>query len=89
MHDDSRWLNPEATAKYICVRVDALPRLVRLGRIPAPKKTLGDRSPRWDRLALDASFEGGSNSTNVDEMVREGVQKILGTGRARRQIHSR
>ena len=62
---DSRWLDPEATARYISVRVDALPRLVRQGRIPQPDYTLGPRSPRWDRLALDAQFEGGSASTNV------------------------
>jgi hypothetical protein len=31
---DARWLDLEAIAKYISVRVAALPRLVRQGRIP-------------------------------------------------------
>ena len=32
---DRRWLSPEAAAAYLDVRVDALPRLVRAGRVPA------------------------------------------------------
>lgn len=84
-----RWLDADAAARYISVRVDALPRLVRQGRIPYPDYTLGPRSPRWDRLALDAAFEGGSASTNVEQMVKAGVQKIIQEGRARRQVHSR
>lgn len=84
---ETRWMNPEQTARYISVRVDALSRLVRQGRIPRPNYDLGPRSPRWDRLALDAAFEGGSASTNIDEMVKAGVSKILQAGRARRPIH--
>lgn len=86
---EARWLDSEATAKYISVRVAALPRLVRAGRIPQPTYDIGPRSPRWDKLALDATFEGGSASTNLDQMVRAGVKKILETGRTRRQVHSR
>ena len=86
---DSRWLDPEATARYISVRVDALPRLVRQGRIPQPDYTLGPRSPRWDRLALDAQFEGGAASTNIEQMVKAGVEKIISQGRARRSLHAR
>jgi hypothetical protein len=82
---ESRWLNAEATAKYISVRVDALSRLVRQGRIPEPNRSLGVRSPRWDRLALDATFEGGSDSTNIDELVRAGVEQILREGGTRRR----
>lgn len=44
---ESRWLDAEATARYISVRVDTLPRLVRAGRIPEPNRLLGDRIPRW------------------------------------------
>ena len=55
---EPRWLNAEATAAYLSVRPDALSRLVRQGRIPAPDYRLGERSPRWDRLALDAAFDG-------------------------------
>jgi hypothetical protein len=61
---EPRWLDPEAAARYFSVRPDALPRLVRDGRIPAPSYWLGERSPRWDRLALDAAFDGGTASTD-------------------------
>lgn len=38
---DDRWLDPAACASYIRVRTDALPRLVRTGRIPKPNYVLG------------------------------------------------
>ena len=81
---EPRWLNADATARYISVRVDALPRLVKAGRIPEPNRTLGDRSPRWDRVALDAAFDGGTASTDPKAASRAIVQKILETGRSRR-----
>lgn len=86
---EPRWLDADATAEYISVRAEALRRLVKQGRIPAPNYDLGPRSPRWDRLALDAHFEGGLASTNLEEAAKACVQKILETGRARRPIHSR
>jgi hypothetical protein len=82
-----RWLDPEAAAAYLSVRVDALPRLVKQGRIPAPDHRLGARSPRWDRLALDAAFEGGTASTDPRQAVDALAQKIAKgwTGRKNRQ----
>lgn len=53
---DPRWLDPEAAAAYISVRVDELPRLRRAGKLPAPSYHLGPRKPRYDRLQLDAMF---------------------------------
>jgi hypothetical protein len=84
-----RWLNPEAAAAYISVRVDALPRLVRQGRIPAPDRSLGEKSPRWDRLALDAAFNGGTASTDPRIAVQALVEKMAQEGRARRQAKTR
>src|SRR5258708_1483879 len=81
---EPRWLNAEATAHYISVRIDALPRLVKQGRIPAPDHRLGVRSPRWDRLALDAAFDGGTSSTDPRVASAAVVQKIHEEGRARR-----
>lgn len=86
---ESRWLDPEAAAKYICVRPDALPRLVRQGRIPKPDYQLGPRSPRWDRFALDAAFDGGTASTDPRTASLASVQKIIAQGRSRRQTHAR
>jgi hypothetical protein len=82
---DARWLDSEATAKYISVRVAALPRLVRQRRIPKPTHDLGPKSPRWDRLPLDATFEGGSDSTNIEQLVRAGVEDILRGGKRPRK----
>jgi hypothetical protein len=86
---DSRWLNPEAAARYISVRVDALARLVRQGRIPKPDYSLGPRSPRWSRDALDAVFDGGTASTDPRIASQASVQKILAQGRTRRPSHAR
>ena len=81
---EPRWLDAAATASYISVRLDALPRLVKQGRIPAPDHSLGVRSPRWDRLTLDATFDGGTSSTDPRLASAAVVQKIHEDGRARR-----
>lgn len=81
---EKRWLCPEAAAAYLSVRPDALPRLVKQGRIPAPSYHLGRRSPRYDRLALDARFEGGLASTDPGVLVQAAIHEIIREGRARR-----
>ena len=77
---ESRWLNAEEAARYICVRPDAMQRLAKQGRIPKPEYTLGPRSPRWDRLALDSAFDGGTASTDPRAASQAVVQKILQEG---------
>ena len=62
--DAPRWLDREATADYIGVRVDQLPRLRKKGLLPEPSLHLGPRTPRWDRLELDAKF-GAPLATRV------------------------
>lgn len=81
---EPRWLDADAAATYISVRPDALPRLVRQGRIPKPDYSLGPRSPRWSREALDAVFDGGTASTDPRAASAAVVQKIHEAGRARR-----
>ena len=67
----ARWLDRDALAVYLSVRVDELPRMQRAGRIPTPSFHLGPRSPRWDRLAIDSLFMGAPSSTpDIDAMVR-------------------
>lgn len=88
-HIEPRWLDPEVTARYISVRVDALSRLVRQGRIPRPDYTLGPRSPRWDRDALDAAFNGGTVTNDLRSAVRALVEKHQMERRPRRHIGSR
>ncbi len=51
---DPRWLDAEAAADYISVRVDALPRLVKQGRIPPPVKR--GKKMVWDANAIDSVF---------------------------------
>jgi hypothetical protein len=86
--DEPRWLDTEATAKYLSVRPDALQRLVRQGRIPEPSYGLGPRRPRWDRCALDAIFDGGVASTDPRIASKAVVEKILSAGRKSRQAHA-
>ena len=74
-----RWLDREALAVYVTVRVDYISRLVKAGKLPPPSYHLGPKSPRWDRAAVDALFEGdpGSASRGHDEIVQAAVESIL------------
>ena len=56
MSDTARWLDREALAGHISVRVDELPRLLRAGKLPHPSTHLGPRSPRWWSADVDAAF---------------------------------
>lgn len=58
MSEPARWLDRDALAAHICVRPDAIARLVRAGRLPAPSYHLGPRQPRWDRERVDATLAG-------------------------------
>jgi hypothetical protein len=59
-----RWLDRDALARHISVRVDAIARLQRAGRLPPPSYHLGPRQPRWDREQVDATLTGGVASTD-------------------------
>lgn len=82
---EARWLDIDATARYLSVRADALPRLVKQGRIPEPNYLLGPRMPRWDRDALDAAFDAGAESTNTRSAVHALAQKLATQSRSGRQ----
>nr|MCV4210078.1 hypothetical protein [Roseomonas sp. SXEYE001] len=62
-----RWLDREAAAQYLSVRVDELPRLVKKGLIPKPSFHFGPRSPRWDREELDGLMGGPIASRSPSE----------------------
>jgi hypothetical protein len=81
---EPRWLDAEAAAAYISVRVDELPRLRRAGKLPSPSWHLGPRKPRYDRLQLDAMFGGGTASTDADSAVQALAHEIAAEGRPRR-----
>ncbi len=80
-----RWLDREALADYTSVRVDYVSRLVKAGKLPPPSYHLGPKSPRWDRLAVDACFEGKAASDADDQEVlkRNAVQATLRDAAAR------
>lgn len=71
-----RWLDRDALARYICVRVDALSRLQRAGRLPPPSYHLGPRQPRWDRDLVDATLSGGVASTDPGTAIHALAAKI-------------
>lgn len=64
MSETARWLDRDALARHISVRVDAIARFQKAGRLPAPSYHLGPRQPRWDRDKVDAAFSGGVASTD-------------------------
>lgn len=89
MSDDLiRWMNATDTAKRLGVKETALPRLVRLGRIPKPDYALGTRSPRWDLEAIDFVFGNVLKSPDVNHRngIQANVEKILSEGRSRRHL---
>lgn len=81
---EPRWLDAEAAADHLSIRVDAFLRAVNAGRIPKPSKHLGVRTPRWDRTALDSVMIGGTASTDTRTAVDALVEEIKAEGRARR-----
>jgi excisionase family DNA binding protein len=72
---DRRWMSPEAAADYLDVRVDALRRLVKAGKLPAPDYRLGPRSPRFDREALDKAMGAGLPSRDPDQALEAYLEK--------------
>ncbi len=73
---EPRWLDREAAAAYMSVRVDEMARLERRGKLPPASYHLGPRTPRWDRLALDAVFTGTVASTDPSIAVAALVEDI-------------
>jgi len=70
---EPRWLNPADAAAYIGRHRDELKRLVRAGKIPPPSYHFGPRSPRYDRLALDALFTGTKAANDLDAAFGDAI----------------
>lgn len=82
---DPRWLDRDALAAYISVRADAIARLLKSGRLPAPSYHLGPRQPRWDRDKVDATLSGGVASTDPRTAINALAQSIAGRRAPRSQ----
>ncbi len=80
-------MDRDALAVYISVRVDEVLKLLRAGKLPTPSCHLGPKSPRWDRLAVDACFEERSLSDKQghDAVVQAAVDAILAEPSRRRR----
>lgn len=86
---EPRWLDREAAAEYVSLRVDELPRAVKAGKLPAPSYHLGPKTPRWDRLAIDRAFGVSSEAEAQDAAVQDAIRKIReGQGQGR-SAHAR
>lgn len=72
----SRWLSPSEAAAYLTIRVDALPRYVKSGKIPAPSYALGTRTPKYDREALDRVFGKKAAYADPDQITEIAVDRI-------------
>lgn len=83
MSDAGRWLDRDALARHISVRVDYLPRLVKAGKLPAPSYHLGPKTPRWDRALVDAQFTNDVSCPDLDARVQELADEIAAAGRRR------
>lgn len=76
MGDAARWLDREALARHLSLRPAAVGRLVREGRLPPPNLALGPKMPRWDRMRVDATFDGGLASTDPSQAIHAAAQEI-------------
>lgn len=65
------WLSLPRAAEHLDISVDALRRLVRLGKLPQPNRALGQRMPRWDREALDKAMGTREPSANDPDSAME------------------
>lgn len=62
-----RWLSQQAVAVYLGVSVRQLQILAKQGRVPV-SYLLGPRSPRYDRMAIDAAMmESTENGTAMNQ----------------------
>lgn len=52
----ARWLDREALAAKLAIRVDEVARYQRRGVLPAPSYKFGPRSPRWFEPDVDAAM---------------------------------
>lgn len=80
---DPRWLDSDAAARYLCLRVDAFNRRVRSGVIPEPSYSLGDNTARWWSADLDALMRADTASTNTQTAVDALVEEIRAKGQIR------
>lgn len=86
---EPRWLDADAAARHLCLRLDAFTRKVRTGVIPEANYSLGTRTPRWWSADLDAMMlRQDTASTNAQTAVRAFVEEIKAKGQIRPRRHA-
>ncbi len=85
---DPRWLDADAAADHLSLRIDAFYRAVRAGRIPQASRHLGERTPRWDRSTLDSAMSGGTASTDTRTAVNALAEEIRAETRKGRSANA-
>src|SRR5262249_61015064 len=73
----STWTRADHMAHYTGVLAERLRLLVKQARIPSPSYHLGPTQPRWERLALDAAFEGKERQRDAQAVAQEVADDIL------------
>jgi excisionase family DNA binding protein len=75
-----RWMSAETAAAYLCVSTAQLRRLVDANRIPAPIY-LSERTPRFDRAAIDNALTKGGNGRSIEDAIAQIGRKTPGAVR--------
>jgi hypothetical protein len=78
---EPRWLDAETAARYLSMRVDVFLRAVTKQRVPQPSRHLGERTPRWDRDALDALMAGEDAAESTRSIFHAVAEEIKAQGR--------
>jgi len=79
----TRWMNSESAAKYLDIKVDALRRLVKSGKLPKPDYTLGPKSPRYDKLELDKAMNNKPVVTTTSDALESWRENFLKKAKAK------
>jgi hypothetical protein len=86
---EPRWFDAAGAAAYVSLTESAFRRRVASGVFPKPTYFAGQMSPRWDRLALDAAFGGGVESTDTRTAFKGLVDALAkNKGRPGSQAHA-
>ncbi|WP_010516635.1 helix-turn-helix transcriptional regulator [Komagataeibacter oboediens] len=75
-----RWLSREGLARRIDVKPHNVARMVKQGKLPRPSYHLGERSPRWDRHAVDALMmksQGIETKRDMDEILERHCEEKI------------
>jgi predicted DNA-binding transcriptional regulator AlpA len=80
-----RWLDLAGAASYCSMNESAFARRVRAGLLPKPNRAAGEASPRWDRLAIDAKFEGRVQAPDAAAIFAKVVAEIAAKGGLRKR----